>query len=41
MVCRHRHEPVERLVRLVADEVAAWAGGSPQDDATLIAVAVT
>jgi sigma-B regulation protein RsbU (phosphoserine phosphatase) len=41
MICRHRREPVERLVRLVADAVAAWAGGSPQDDATLIAVAVT
>lgn len=36
----NRRDPVDRLARTVSDAVAAWTGGSPQDDATLIVVAV-
>ena len=35
-----RAEPPDRLARAVSDAVAAWTGGSPQDDATLIVAAV-
>ena len=36
----HRTESADRLARTIADAVAAWTGGAPQDDATLIVVAV-
>jgi sigma-B regulation protein RsbU (phosphoserine phosphatase) len=35
-----RAEPPDRLARAVSDAVAAWTGGSPQDDATLIVAAI-
>jgi sigma-B regulation protein RsbU (phosphoserine phosphatase) len=35
-----RAEPPDRLARTVSDAVAAWTGGSPQDDATLIVAAI-
>ena len=35
-----RAEPPDRLARAVSDAVAAWTGGSPQDDATLIVTAI-
>jgi sigma-B regulation protein RsbU (phosphoserine phosphatase) len=35
-----RTEPPDRLAHAVVDAVAAWTGGSPQDDATLIVVAM-
>jgi sigma-B regulation protein RsbU (phosphoserine phosphatase) len=36
----HRSEPADRLAQTVTDAVAAWTGGMPQDDATLIVMAV-
>ena len=33
-------EPADRLARTIADAVGEWTGGAPQDDATLIVVAV-
>jgi sigma-B regulation protein RsbU (phosphoserine phosphatase) len=36
----HRREPAEPLARAVHDAVIAWTGGAPQDDATLIALAL-
>jgi len=36
----HHNESADRLARTIADAVAAWTGGAPQDDATLIVVAV-
>lgn len=40
MTCAHRTETAESLVATLTDAVTAWTGGSPQDDATLIVVAV-
>jgi sigma-B regulation protein RsbU (phosphoserine phosphatase) len=37
----HRYEAAEPLVRAVNEAVIAWTGGAPQDDATLIALALT
>jgi len=39
-VRRHRREPADRLVKAIADDVNVWTGGIPQDDATLIALAI-
>jgi len=39
-IARHRGESSEALAHAVDDAVKTWAGGSPQDDATLIVVAV-
>ena len=36
----NKSEPADRLARVIADTVTAWTGGAPQDDATLIVVAV-
>jgi len=36
----HRTEPADQLARTIADTVTDWTGGAPQDDATLIVVAV-
>jgi phosphoserine phosphatase RsbU/P len=36
----HQAEPADRLARTIADAVGEWTGGAPQDDATLIVVAV-
>jgi len=40
MIVAHRTESADRMAGTVTDVVAAWTGGSPQDDATLIVVAV-
>ena len=37
---RHRTGSADLLTRTIADTVNAWTGGAPQDDATLIVVAV-
>ena len=37
---RHQRARADALVQAVSDAVAAWTGGSPQDDATLLAVAI-
>jgi sigma-B regulation protein RsbU (phosphoserine phosphatase) len=36
----HRAKPPDELARIIADAAAGWAGGAPQDDATLIVVAM-
>ena len=36
----HRREPADRLAQIISDKVMQWTGGSPQDDATLIVVAI-
>jgi sigma-B regulation protein RsbU (phosphoserine phosphatase) len=36
----HSAERADRLARAIADAVGTWTGGGPQDDATLIVVAV-
>jgi sigma-B regulation protein RsbU (phosphoserine phosphatase) len=40
LIGAHRTEPADRLAETVVDAAAAWTGGSPQDDATLIVVAI-
>jgi serine phosphatase RsbU (regulator of sigma subunit) len=36
----HRQDSSDALAHAVNDTVLAWAGGAPQDDATLIVVAI-
>ena len=38
LIRQHRRESAGRLARRLAEAVAAWTGGAPQDDATLIVV---
>jgi phosphoserine phosphatase RsbU/P len=40
MTRAHRTEPADQLVATLADAATAWTSGSPQDDATLIVVAI-
>jgi sigma-B regulation protein RsbU (phosphoserine phosphatase) len=40
MISAHRTESADRLARTIADAANDWTGGAPQDDATLIVVAV-
>jgi sigma-B regulation protein RsbU (phosphoserine phosphatase) len=40
IVRAHRREPPDRLAEIVTSAVAQWTGGAPQDDATLIVMAV-
>jgi sigma-B regulation protein RsbU (phosphoserine phosphatase) len=40
MIARHRGEPAETLARVVLDNVNGWTETGPQDDATLIVVAI-
>jgi len=40
IVRAHRREPPDRLAEIVTGAVAQWTGGAPQDDATLIVMAV-
>jgi len=40
LIRAHRREPADRLADIVTGAVATWTGGAPQDDATLIVMAV-
>jgi sigma-B regulation protein RsbU (phosphoserine phosphatase) len=40
LVRMHRREPADRLAEILTSAVATWTGGAPQDDATLIVMAV-